>query len=426
MVSSKLLLKRSFFIFAGGLLLSSVQNRAEQPSTFQTACIAGGVIAGGIAVGKFLHWMFQRSDEDLLRDAMVLYEQTRADYRPMIAMVESGCCSSCTEVSESLLYNLATTYAHYTSMACHRSTLKERIKKLHSEYNELCARVAKQNGRTYKEGFHDGPIVRLYKMEQLANDIASVLPSLEYLYDFLDFHKTYFMLYEKEAELLSRYSRPLDTFSVYRFDRYNLEYYIRAEVVMYYVDQSHIRYPYMEYVKMLKRDISALDSTLQKVVGAYYGRIESGRILYANLNALLSIIMASQEYYQDLRNFEQDKLEQERLEIARRKAELQRMQTLFLLEQAEIAQQKEMRVQEQLAQTEARKAQAQERQARAQEKQAQELARQNALKEQELIMKELDALNAEHNSGAASASECGSGMSKEISDDMQADLLSYF
>jgi hypothetical protein len=264
------------------------------------ACIAAAGLLGVAGIAKLAHWCFSESDEQVITRVYGEYNQGLS-YNDMMYYMQQTVYDS-----ESVLYNLAVQiWQTGQQNSSYRSQLYSLKNKLQASLSTLYKRIMSLQSAprlTYDEKR------AIAQMRSLAEKIEQLLPHLIALSDYFDSHKTYFDLYEVEAQLMHRYNEQISLLSNGGHWSH-MEHNIKQSVI--YADSG--RYPFVYFVDRLESDIAWLKKTVSRTAYQYVGRIGCARELLDNLIHVKNMIVADTRYAQERQAIELERIERERL-----------------------------------------------------------------------------------------------------------------
>ena len=335
--------KRSLKVFIAPLLiLLCFNHQSYAGNNYNTSgdgvvaglCFAGAAVLGAIGAVALADWCFSETDEQMI--ARVEGEchaiaSTYADAMNYFASV-SGMSNYLLaqhkpfyNISELVLYEFATNVwkrgmyvsAYFSELSSVKTQLHNSVQKLRDRIHVLQGKRPDADIRRKLQIMHR----LLAKAQELSSHIVLFADSLEY-------HKTYFNVYDKVGVLRNGYAQYFaigDSGAHPDVIAYNLKHTIIISVGGLY--------PFRTFVNTIESDIAQLKSTIRAMVYSY----PSGRS-YANLTLdqliwMKNAVITDSRYAQELYEWEQ--------------ARLQRLQVEALEVQARAEQQRVWAIQEQ-------------------------------------------------------------------------------
>lgn len=286
----------------------------------------GCLAAVGYGLYRFFDWLFSKTNEQVLKEGAVSLETAHTRYDSLIAMIAAGVGSIPAKqrdqdllirsVNEELLYECALKNYRKETIESLLQNLSYTISDLHSAHQMVNNRL---NSLYKKRDCSEAFIVR---MEALEKDLANLLVEIQFIHNYLAHHKSFFMLFETEAQLIADYEFELATINSNPGMPYIKEA-LRA-CVMRTASHSRMSYPYMQYIDRVQAAYNRLDKALNTVAYNYSNRITAARSLVQKLSMIYNLLIVEDAYHQELRDYKKEQLERER--IAAEKAQAAALQ----------------------------------------------------------------------------------------------------
>lgn len=327
------------FLLIGSLVCSDSAAKQSSLDTFvQGACAVGLGIIGIAGAAKLAEWCFTETNNQLVSRGQSEYTNA-SRYSDVMNMFEkayglSGFTmpysdSIVKNVSEPVLYDLATTLwnkglsqsAYVRDVAYAKNQLKALSLKLHTRINEQRGSyLSYDERRTFNA------------MNELVFKVDQFLPRISLFSDYLDYHKSYFSLYDCESRIYKYYDTEL---RIVKNDVYGnaAAYDLRQAIVWRH---SGSRYPFIKFVDGLSGDISSLKSHIRSAGYCYSERIGFANSLLSSLDWIKRIALADDRYAHELYQAEQERLERLRIEALQEQARIEQAQLRAMREQNRI------------------------------------------------------------------------------------------
>jgi hypothetical protein len=308
----------------------------------KTVGIVGGICLGAYAIGKGVQYLCTPSNESLIskaRDAQD-YAYQRYDSTARFLALHNYNRSEDT-LCELQLHMTGSVHNYLSDM---RYAL-EQVRKASANLSDRM-RSLERKGDNYND---------YRRMEVVQRDLMQIESTLSRMYEYIDRHSGYSVLYTAAHEVYSHYDELLTYVGRYGSNRVSLTQYIKEQIAVKAVTNRN-PYPLIGYVETLNDRINVLTSAIQR---CHYAPmlLEKANDMVDKLKLVRTILLADDRYAFEIQDRERARREEERLRIERER---------LAAEQA--------------------KAEAAQRQAYAAERQNRELARQNdILREQNRI-----------------------------------------
>lgn len=305
---------------------------------------AGLATYGLVKIGQ---WLFSQTNEQCLAKTREGYEQAINEYTALLSILAEkyqGCTdiNSCLyDVSEQTLYKLALLICPQVPSGYYLP-VSGYIKKLRNTVDQLAYLERNLSSRLHELTMHNGydPAVIYLKPQMIVvlEQTQGLLRDLHFAYDYVDHHKSYFQLFEREFLLLARYDRELHAIELYGAHYPSIAESMHQAIMVYQREHRDL-YPYYQYLLRLEEDINALTGVMQHVSYNYYYRLQAAGLLRNKLTIMRQWVVSSPVYSQELQAYEYARMAAEALATQRENNRLLEAQTCALQEQARAAQQ---------------------------------------------------------------------------------------
>lgn len=320
----------------GSMVCGDIVAKQSSLDTFvQGACAVGLGIIGIAGAAKLAEWCFTENNNQLVARGESEYANALR-YADMIHLFgnsymiidwsiayREGIISN---VSEPILYDIATALwnkglsqsAYVRDVAYAKNQLKALSSKLH-------ARISEQIGSYLS---HDER--RIFNaMNDLVCKVDQMLPRISLFSEYLDYHKSYFSLYDCESRIYKYYDTEL---RIVKNNVYGsaVAYDLRQAIVWRH---SGSRYPFIKFVDGLSSDISSLKSHMSSAGYRYSERISFANSLLSSLDCIKRIALADDRYAHEVYQAEQERLERLRIEALQEQACIEQAQLRAMREQ---------------------------------------------------------------------------------------------
>lgn len=280
--------------------------------------IASGIVLAATAVGygvyKLGSWLLSKTDQQILMSASQAHNDAYTKYRPMIDILENWYHNgrSARTIDEGLLYEMGMAKLQGDYIGTYVKKLDYANRTLRRELDT----VKQRHIQLQQEAIHNSAEWQvMIEFQELAARMINLIPRLEFLSQFLQYHQSYFVLYEEESDLYGRYDRELRVMST-TADYHSRMYEIRTAILEKF---SNYQYPYLKYKEKLDWDLQDLNNAINRLAYNYYDRITAARQLYNYLVEMREMVMHDTHYYNDVQTKKRDDQERERREFEERK-----------------------------------------------------------------------------------------------------------
>ena len=316
------------FILVGLCATSSVQSR--DLGFFD--CVIGAGLIGGVACA--VNYLFPTSTPQVIENAESVCLKEGA-YRSLCADIEAHYGINSTYASypdkkyainlfnETILYAIA--YNHFDKDARSASSvlfdLKNDIHAIKKNQSAIFDRLQKLRHNREEIHLHQ-------RMDSLYHTMTDVLTRLEFVHDYISKHESYFNLYRLEDKLWKRYDRETQALTDYSYDRYYLDTVFKESIAC----SGFCEWRYLSYIEQLEKDFDNLSYAVNTMAYHYPDRISWAHQLLGHFTSIKVKTKALPEYFQEERDAQLWRLEQQRIAVACEQAEAQR-RTARALEQ---------------------------------------------------------------------------------------------
>lgn len=282
------------------------------PSWQQVGKVGLALGAVGLATygaAKIGGWLWGQTDETCIKKAQKACKQAAANFANMSSILQSQLPHNSfdvtnMEVSEEILYQMATAKYHDAPISSYISKLKTCI----NELEDYLKSIIKRKDALRMNISRDYQATKLYnKMSTVQMQLEAILPPLQLTYQCLKTHESFFALFELEDVLAYRYERDLHAVQVNKQDSRYLREMIHQSVMLQQATH-HGLYPYHWYLHNLQDDITFLSRAINSLDFNYVNRRNVATALYDNLLVIQQTIVASPYYAQEIRAMEHAQL----------------------------------------------------------------------------------------------------------------------
>lgn len=313
----------------GPLVCGDITAKQSSLDSFvQGACAVGLGIIGIAGAAKLAEWCFTETNNQLVSRGQTEYTNALR-YSDVMNMFEKSYMITdwsiayregiVKNVSEPILYDIATALwnkglsqsAYVRDVTYAKNQLQALSSKLHTRITEQRGSYLSHDERRTFNAMND----LVFKVDQF-------LPSISCFADYLDYHKSYFSLYEFEARLYKYYDAELRIVKSGAY-AHVMAYDLRQAIVWRY---SGYRYPFITFIDGLSGDISSLKSRIRSAGYCYTERIGFADSLLYSLDWMKRIALADDRYAHEVYQAEQERLERLRIEALQEQARIEQAQ----------------------------------------------------------------------------------------------------
>lgn len=300
------------------LSVANVQARGNHNGLIAGACAVGAAIFGMAAIAD---WCYSETDDQLIgrvgnefHTIASQYQQTMDYFGPRAGVGIHAPHNPIQYISEDVLYEFGTfVWNNGVSHAEYRSKVWSAKHTLQSCLKDLRKRIQSLEGK-YK-AYEDQK--RLATMRSLWKNGNQLLADISLFADCLECHKTYFTLYDSEGSIRNKYAQEIN---IVTSERYTLA----AELKRYVLGKDSSQYAFKNFVEALENDISTLKSGIYNLKYNYESRRYYAQIAINYLSDIRDIIVSDPRYQQELYQWEQARLERQRIEALEAQARFER------------------------------------------------------------------------------------------------------
>jgi hypothetical protein len=217
-------------------------------------------------------------------------------------------------IPETVLFEFATFVWNggYTQDAYHSELFSAKYK-LQGYVRDLNKRIRSYDGKY--SSYEDQK--KLSIMRNLLQSVNQLLADITFFADCLECHKSYFTLYDCVGKTRNRYSAQI---SILESGRYSTAAEIKQSIVNY--DSS--QFAFRNFVKVIENDISHLDFNLRNVTYNYEAGQRYAQQILHQLITIKNIVVSDSRYQEELYQWEQARLERQRIKMLEEQTQLER------------------------------------------------------------------------------------------------------
>jgi hypothetical protein len=270
-------------------LTSPAYARGRRDYSRTEEIVGGALIVGGIAAGLYAvgSWLFGQSDEEVVDKTRSAFYDANKRYGTLMTMF--GC-----KATEHDLENWSAEIAKITPVDRILSEIKNTQDVLRAQSKELSRRAYKRNSDF---------------MHALVHDVDSLMQSLNFVYDYLSLHMTYFKLDDAERRIFALYEQECTLLNTYANNPTEFNRQLRG-VIARYGANTRSSYPYLDYVAGLKSNKATLDNLIVKAGSSYVELVTDALQLSKHIDVMICEITIDPEYMRSLKDRERDQREQ--------------------------------------------------------------------------------------------------------------------
>lgn len=297
------------------------------------ACAVGAGLLAAAGAVALVDWCCSETDDQLIRrvskefhSISSQYQQTMDYFGPQAGVGIHMPQRPIQYIPETVLYEFATfVWNSGTSQADYRSRVWSAKHTLQSCMKDLDKRIRSLERKhdTYQDQKHWASMRNLLRnCEQLWADITLFA-------DCLECHKTYFTLYDSVGHIRNRY---LSHITILESERYS----IAAEIKRYIIGCDNSQYAFKNFVKDINSEIAELESNVRYLKYNYDAGRRYAHLLINHLMTIKNIVVSDPRYQEELYQWEQARLERQRIEALEAQARLERDRIRILQQQNRI------------------------------------------------------------------------------------------
>ncbi len=296
----------------------------SQAEDLGKAVVAVGCIAAiGYGFYKLCDWLFSKTDVQVLQEAQNVHNNAERATNVYVEFFERkwGGLSSLSStqkreimhaLDEGLLYQFALAHAFRTSLEYTiLSDLHYSLTSARSAHSMVVERVHKLRKKKDITGM-------VSQLEVVQFALQDTIARIEFVYEYLHQHRSYYALLNKEYQVMKIYENDLYSLKQYEANPGALREALRIAVMRQAT--SKMTYPYMNYIQKISHEFSDLDQHINALSCHYPERMAAARQLSARLQTIYNMLIIEDAYRQELRDYERAQLEKQRIEAEQAKA----------------------------------------------------------------------------------------------------------
>lgn len=297
------------------------------------ACAVGAALVGVAGATALINWCCSETDDQLIarvereyRSIRSQYQQTMDYFGPRAGVGIHAPHLPIHAISESVIYEFAThVWNSGISHTKYRSDVWSAKNSLQSCTKDLRKRIyaIQDKGAAYEKR------TELVSMRSVLSDCERLLGDISLLADCLEYHKTYFTLYDSVGTIYNRYLGQITILE-------SGSYYAASEVKRYILNHDSSQYAFKNFVKNIESDIAILKSDVYALAHNYDAGQRYAYKLIDQLVTIKNIVVSDPRYQQELYQWEQERLEYQRMQAAQEQARLERDRIHVLQQQNRI------------------------------------------------------------------------------------------
>ena len=288
------------------------------------AVLVVGVLAGiGYGAYKLCNWLFSKTDEQIARESSDTLTQAHVRFDSLLSFFERslGAIPQSPHAQTVLMHNANEVFLYdYATILLQTKTYAETIisdinytvSSLKSLENTVVNRL--DNLQRY-----DSSANIFIQLQAISEELYKYRTTLEFIRNYLDCHRTYFSLFEREAQCMSYYDFELKAMDEHAGNSVYLKEVLRVSI-MRHANKNNSFYPYMDYINKLQSDYCALERAIHGIAHSYNNRITVAQTLFHKMNFIYNLLLIDDAYRQELRDYERAQIEKQRLEAEKAKA----------------------------------------------------------------------------------------------------------
>ncbi len=303
------------------LSVGNMQARGNHDGFIAGACAVGAALIGVAGIAAIADWCQSETDDQLIgrvgnefHAIASQYQQTMDYFGPRAGVGIHAPHNPIQYISEEVLYEFGTfVWNSETSHDAYRSQVWSAKHTLQSCMKDLRKRIHALEGKY--TAYEDQK--RLATMRSLLKNGNQLLADIALFADCLECHKTYFTLYDSEGNIRNKYAQEINIVTSER-------YALIAELKRYILNRDSSQYAFRNFVIDLEHDISTLKSCVYNLKYNYESRRYYAQSAINSLSDIRDIIISDPRYQQELYQWEQARLERQRIEALEAQARLER------------------------------------------------------------------------------------------------------
>lgn len=306
-------------------------NKSQGSDMVQTIAAVGIIAAATYGVYKFCQWLFSKTDEQILHEARVCYEQALSATGTGIEVIHEGVGEfpESRKEQHNIIRNMSEDFLYQSAIAKLYSYSHSFVKHEQEVAYAVCM-VQDRIAKIHEKALHC-PILK--ELKEMHSDLSHLRFELAFCRDFLKEHTAYYELFELEAHAMGTYEFEINAVDSYADNPPYLREAMRM-AVMKKASHNRISYPFMAYIEMLERDMKNLESHMKNLPSRYHNRFKGAQRLLQKLDTAYNIVVSEDAYRQELRDYKKEMLERERIAAEQAKAHAAHLQAQALQQQA--------------------------------------------------------------------------------------------
>ena len=337
------------------LCVGNVHAKGNHDGFIAGACAIGAALIGTAGVVAFADWCCSETDDQLIARVNREYRSIDLQYTGTMSYFSnlahvrplSKNIYQIRDIQESALYEFAThVWNKNISQSDYRSGVWSAKHTLQSGVQDLRKRI---HSLENKNKYENQRILSI--MRNLLSSTESLLLEITLFAECLEFHQGYFTLYDSVGTIRNKYIQEV---TILEYGHYTAA----SEIKRYILSCDSGQYAFKNFVKNIERNISTLQSNVNALgsdsvnydncghmmdyllVDNAAGRYKAGR-KYANhlinqLTDIKQVVVTDPRYQQELYQWEQARLERQRMDAFEAQARLERDRMRILQQQNRI------------------------------------------------------------------------------------------
>lgn len=296
----------------------------------------GAALIGAAGIAAAVDWCCSETDDKLINRISSEYNYLYSQYAetihyfgPRAGVGIHPPHRPIHTISESVLYEFATHVWYLNiSQVEYQSGVWSAKRKLESVAYDLRKRLRSVEGKytTYEDQR------RLSIMRDLLHKVEILLADITLFADCLECHKSYLVLYDAVGMIRNRY---LGCVTILESGRYS----VATEIKHLVLSNDSGQYAFKNFVKNIEGEIAVLESHVYSLAYNYESARKYTHLLISQLNTIKNIIVADPRYQEELYQWEQVRLERQRIEALEAQARLEKQRLNIIREQNRILEQ---------------------------------------------------------------------------------------
>jgi hypothetical protein len=315
------------------LSVGNVSARTDHDGFIAGACAVGAALLGAAGAVALVDWCCSETDDQLIarvsNEYHVItanYQQTMDYFGPRAGVGIHAPHRPASYIPESVLLEFAGfLWNGNVSPQDYMSGVFAARDKLQSCTKDLRKRIHNLENKytSYEEQ------KRLVTMRNLAQRVDQLFADIALLAQCLECHKTYLALCNTIGKTHTRYAQEIN---IVTSERYSLV----TELKQYVVSHDGGRYAFKNFVREIEADIAQVNSRVYALARSYPSAQNDAILLVNRLNYIKNLIVSDPRYQQELYEWEQARLERQRMQMLEEQARLERERIRVLEQQNRI------------------------------------------------------------------------------------------